>query len=209
MDEEIKFVEITDLTDELLLSWLDLYETAFPPNERNLVSYIIQSLVDIEYWEGRSGIKKTLLAAVNRNEALLGLAYYDLMPEKETAVLWYLATWPKERNRGVGGAIYDHIVSQIDPARYKGLVIEVEIPELAGSDEQRQLAARRINFYRRHGARWLKGIDYKQNVGWHQPLTPMYIMIHPLQAIDARAGLELAKAAAGGEVTQSGSLELV
>ena len=206
MDEGIKFVEITRLEDDLLLSWLDLYETAFPPNEKVLVSRFIKLLKARQAGEGA---RETLLAAVDAAGALLGMACYALMLEKEAGVLWYLATWPKERNRGLGGVIYDHVVSQIDPARYQGLVIEVEMPESAGNDEQRQWAARRINFYRRHGARWLKGIDYWQTVGWHQPLTPMYIMIHPLQPLDALAAFELAKAALEGEVTQCGPLELV
>jgi hypothetical protein len=206
MDEEIKFVEITDLEDDLLPSWLDLYETTFPPNEKVLVSHFIHLL---KAKKAGKPAEEMMLAAVNSAQELFGMAYYALMPEKETAVLWYLATWPEQRNRGLGGSIYEHLVSQIDPSRYQGLVIEVEIPELAENDEQRQLAERRIQFYRRHGGRWLKGIKYLQNVGWHQPLTPMYILIHPLQPLDALAALELAKAAAGGEVTQNGPLELV
>jgi len=206
MDEDVRFIELTGLEDDLLLSWLDLYETSFPPNEKVLVSHFIELLRAKKRGE-RAG--ETLLAAVDASQALLGLAYFALMPGAETAVLWYLATWPEQRNRGLGGLIYDHIISLIDPSHYKGLVIEVEIPKLAESDEQRQLAARRINFYRRHGARWLKGIDYLQNVGGHQPLTPMYILIHPFQEIDPLTCFELVVTAAGGEVTQTGPLELL
>ena len=32
MENELTFVEITRLDDPILLPWLDLYETAFPPN---------------------------------------------------------------------------------------------------------------------------------------------------------------------------------
>jgi ribosomal protein S18 acetylase RimI-like enzyme len=205
MDEEIKFVEIVDLEDDLFLPWLDLYETAFPPNEKVLVSHFIELLISKK--EG-GRVDEILLGAVNGAQELLGLAYFALMPEKETAVLWYLATWPKDRNRGLGGTIYDHIVSLIDKSCYKGLLMEVEIPELAESEEQRLLAARRINFYRRHGAYWLKGIDYLQSVGWHQFPTPMYILVHPFQPLDPAAAFDLVKGMAGDAVTKNGNLEL-
>lgn len=40
----ISLVEICDLTDPLLLPWLDLYETAFPPGERVLVSHVLAAV---------------------------------------------------------------------------------------------------------------------------------------------------------------------
>ena len=44
MAEPLFFVPIEDLHDELLLPWLDLYETAFPPTERVLISTILENL---------------------------------------------------------------------------------------------------------------------------------------------------------------------
>ena len=38
MDEPLRIIEINSLNDDLLPAWLDLYETAFPANERVLVS---------------------------------------------------------------------------------------------------------------------------------------------------------------------------
>lgn len=35
---DLRFVDITDIRDGLLLPWLNLYETSFPPEEKMLVS---------------------------------------------------------------------------------------------------------------------------------------------------------------------------
>ena len=44
MNGEITFGELTSLEDGLLLPWLDLYETAFPPYEKVLVSHFLSLL---------------------------------------------------------------------------------------------------------------------------------------------------------------------
>lgn len=205
MNPAITCVEIASLEDDLLIPWLDLYETSFPPNEKVLVSHFLALLNS----RGRGHDQhEYMLAAVDSSRRLLGLACYQLTPEAGVAVLWYLATHPQGRNHGLGGDFYDHIVSLVDRARFQALLLEVEIPELCENDELRRLAVRRINFYRRHGAFLLEGVDYLQYVGWHQPPTPMYIMVHPLRALDAAACFGLAKAYAGEALTLSGSLAL-
>ena len=40
------YAEITELGDDLLLPWLDLYETPFPPTEKVLVSDHVKVLKD-------------------------------------------------------------------------------------------------------------------------------------------------------------------
>jgi ribosomal protein S18 acetylase RimI-like enzyme len=205
VNNEITYHEITGLEDDLLLSWLDLYETAFPPNEKVLVSHFLALLK----MKGKG--KATcdyMLAGVDPARKLLGLACYQLMPEAGAAVLWYLAIQAEERSHGLGGEFYDHVIGQIDKTLYRALLLEVEIPAQLKSDEERKRAARRINFYRRHGAYLLEGVDYMQYIGWHSPPTPMHIMVHPLQVLHAPACFALAKAYAGDAVKQSGRLKL-
>jgi len=205
VNNEITFREITGLQDDLLLPWLDLYETAFPPNEKVLVSHFLALLK----MKGKG--KDTcdyMLAGVDAAHKLLGLACYQLMPAIGAAVLWYLAIHPEARNRGLGGEFYDHVVDVIDKTLYQALLLEVEIPESFKNDEERKRAARRIGFYRRHGAYLLEGVDYMQFIGWHCPPTPMHIMVHPLRVLNAPAGFALAKGYAGEALKQSGRLKL-
>jgi GNAT superfamily N-acetyltransferase len=208
LNDAITYLEITSLEDGLLLPWLDLYETAFPPNEKLLVSHFLDLL---KMKANGQGENEWMLAAVDSSRSLLGLACYERMPEVGAAVLWYLAVDPRARNRGLGGQFYDYIVGLADRAHCRALLLEVEIPERGESAEHSELARRRIAFYRRHGAFVLQGVDYLQYVGWHQPPTPMSIMVHPLPAmggVDATACFQLAKAYAGDALTQSGSLAL-
>lgn len=205
MNDGITFHEITGLQDDLLLPWLDLYETAFPANEKVLVSHFLELL------KMKGNAKATwdfMLAGVDPSHKLAGLACYQLMPAVGAAVLWYLAIQPDGRNRGLGGEFYDHVVDQIDKSLYQALLLEVEIPGQLKTDEQRKWAARRINFYRRHGAYLLEGVDYMQFIGWHHPPTPMHIMVHPLRVLDAPACFALAKAYAGDALMQTGRLKL-
>jgi GNAT superfamily N-acetyltransferase len=205
LNREITFLEITSLQDNFLLPWLDLYETAFPPNEKVLVSHFLELL---KAKAKGHGAYEFLLAGVDLSHKLAGLACYQLMPAAGVAVLWYLAVQPEARNRGLGGKFYDHVTGLVDKTQYQALLLEVEIPELFKNDEERKLAARRINFYRRHGAYLLEGIDYMQNVGWHQPPMPMHIMVHPLRALNAAGCFALARAYAGDALAQSGRLKL-
>lgn len=193
--------EITDLDDDLLLPWLDLYETAFPPAERMLVSFCIRLLK--ERWPNHH------LLAVQREDVFVGLAYYMVIPEHKLAWLCMFAVTPEARNHGVGAAIYADIVRRL-PAGIIAVLIEVERPDLAQTEVERALAERRIAFYRRQGARLLEGVYYLQSVGPHQAPLPMHVMLHPLQALDAETAYALVQAVfVGGEtIKQTGVLSL-
>ena len=205
MTDELTFHEIANLQDDLLLPWLDLFETAFPANEKVLVSHFLALL---KMKGKQQETTETMLAGVHPAGKLLGLACYQLIPAVGVAVLWYLAVDPEARDRGLGGQLYDHVTGLIDKTLYQALLLEVEIPELFKNDEERKRAARRINFYRRHGAYMLEGVDYLQFIGWHHPPTPMHLMVHPLRVLDASACFRLAKAYSGDALKQSGRLKL-
>ena len=205
MNGEITFGELTSLEDGLLLPWLDLYETAFPPYEKVLVSHFLSLLKSKNSGQGKD---EFMLAALDSTGGLLGLACYQRMPEVGLAVLWYLAVHPEARNRGVGGKFYDHIAGLAKEAGCRALLLEVEIPERGETAGLRDLAARRINFYRRRGALVLQGVDYLQFIGPHQPATPMYIMVHPLETLPVQEYFDLAKFFAGRWLTRVGPLGL-
>lgn len=204
----LRITEITTPDDDLLLPWLDLYEIAFPPAERMLVSFYLRLLR-----EKRDGLwPDHNLLAVQREGVFVGLAHYVVVAEQDLVWLWMFAVTPEARNQGVGAAIYGEIVRRL-PAGTVAVLIEVERPDLAHTEAERELAERRIAFYRRQGARLLEGVHYVQSVGLHQPPLPMHVMLHPLQALDAETAFALARAvfvgSGGGEtITQTGVLSL-
>ena len=200
----MQVAEINDLQDDLLLPWLDLYETAFPPNERVLVSFLLQVLKDKAL--GRAQ-KYHLWAALEPHTTLVGMAMVELFPESQAALLWCLAVTPNERSRGWGGKLYQEILRQVNSTN-TAMLFEVELPEEAHSDQERQLAQRRIEFYRRQGARVLRGVHYRQYVGQHQPPLPMHVMVHPFQSMNPQAAFDLARAVFGDWITQVGTLAL-
>jgi GNAT superfamily N-acetyltransferase len=190
--------EITTPLDPLLLPWLDLYETAFPPEERMLVSDHLRILQD-----RAAGVPtdEHLLAAVGADGAFQGLARWQLDRSRRAAWLWYMATPPEVRGRGIGSALYRHVADSARAAGADCLLLEVEMPAHAADA---RLAERRIGFYRRLGARLLTGIHYVQSVGPHQPSVEMHLMAHPFAALTPAQAFERAAAALGDGLTPRG-----
>ncbi len=199
----LTFNAIANLHDELFVPWLDLYETAFPPEERLLASAFWKVLAAKE--QGKP-LTVELLAALDAGQRLVGMAFSELYPEARLAALWYVAVDPRQRSQGLGSQVYQEIVRRVREAGCRAMLFEVEIPENAPAPEAKTLAERRIAFYRRNGARLLTGIHYLQSVGPHQPLTPMHLMIHPLEPLDPPAALALAQGLFGDLVTPIGPL---
>jgi ribosomal protein S18 acetylase RimI-like enzyme len=200
-----RFVQITDINDDFLLPWLDLYETAFAPAERILVSNQLELLKRRAAGEASHNY---MLAALNAHGALIGLLQYQILAEADAAFLWYMALQVKERNRGLGTQMYSELWDRLDSEACRDLVFEVEIPEQAESQEDRRVAERRIAFYQRQGAQLLGGVQYMQSVGWHQPPMPMHIMVHHRDRKSPQAAYDLAKAVFGDSITQVGPLSL-
>jgi hypothetical protein len=209
--ELLRFVELRGPDDDLLLPWLDLYETAFPAAERVLVS---SHLLVLKGTPAEPG-EHHLLAAMSGEAHFAGLARYQVLPDLGLAYLAYLATLPEMRNRGAGGKFYQEIVRRVTGQDVRALAIEVEIPRQSGGHEgedallaQHALAQRRIAFYRRQGARLLEGVDYLQTVGRHQPPVPMHLMFDAFVPLDATQAFKMARSVWGELVNQVGELRL-
>ena len=197
----LRLTEITDLDDDLLFPWLDLYETAFPPAERMLVSFYLRLLR-----EKQAGLQSDhRLWAAQHAGVFVGLAHDVVVAEPRLAWLWMFAVTPQARNQGVGAAMYGEIARRL-PTETVAVLIEVERPDLARTEAERALSERRIAFYRRQGARLLEGVHYVQSVGAHQPPLPMHVMLHPLQPLDAETAFRCAQAVFGDALTQTGAL---
>jgi len=204
MIQPLRFVEITDANDDLFSDWLDLYETSFPPEEKVLVSEFIELLKE----KAKGTRPNSHIQAALQNDRFVALLRYDLGKEPGIAYLWYLAVHPDARNTGVGAACFDEVVRCAQEAGMRGVAFEVETCEHCADPERRELAERRVEFYKRQGSHLLGGIEYAHSVGPHQPEIPMHIMVRPIEPITAVEAFEMARSLFGDAVAQVGELEL-
>lgn len=201
--DNLTFVELTDINDDLLPAWLDLYETSFPPEERILVSDFLLMLKQKVRGEWEHS---HMMAALDSEAKLVGILRFDALLDGDMACLWYLAVTPEARGRGMGSACLEEALRRCREAGARAAVLEVEIPDQAPDPE---FARRRIEFYRRHGALMLQGIHYLQSVGPHQPDIPMHILVCPFQPITPQEAFEFAQTLFGeNAVTKVGELGL-
>jgi len=201
----LRILEITDINDDLLLPWLDLYEVSFPPEEKVLVSMHLNA---IKKKANGQATDIHFLACVDPSGRLAACICYDINREHAVLHVQYLAVLQEMQCMGIGSICYDEICKRAREEGLSSIILELEIPEHAKSTNESSLAMRRICFYRRHGAYLLKGIDYIQNVGSHQPPMPMHIMVHPFCPMDANDAFHLAKGIFGNAISQTGSLTL-
>lgn len=200
----LTYHEISSPSDPIFQPWLDLYETAFPPEERLPVSYFLHVLINrsTDIPDDRH-----LLAVLNLDK-FAGLAcYWDVEPLK-VIYLWYFAVVPEERNLGTGTQIYHDLVQRI-PSGYLGMMFDVEMPAFALDDNQRNLRSRRIGFYRRNGACLVDGVHYMMQAGPFNPEMPMHIMFHPLQKLNIQQVLEITRQVLEKPFIQTGTPQLV
>ncbi|MGI6295477.1 MAG: GNAT family N-acetyltransferase [Armatimonadota bacterium] len=200
---KLQYVELTSINDKLLLPWLDLYETSFPPEEKILVSRFLRYL-DPDFEE--DGVQNHLVAAVNEHGEFVGLMFYRIRSATGAFSLWYLATLPELRGNGVGAQCYLEVVRRAQEKGSPFVVFEVEVPEASPDAE---LARRRIGFYRRLGAKLLGGIRLVQKMGIHASEVQMNVMIHPLTSITPQQAFDIAAEYVDNEgLSQIGELAL-
>ena len=184
MPRPCTLVEITPLDDPLLLPWLDLYETAFPPEERVFTSRLLSG--------AKQSGKYHMLAAVDGSGGLAGMAFYNEVPEAQAAFLWYLAVAPDLRGKGIGAWLYSAVLQHLDK-NDKAMFLDVEIPEEMRTPAESEMAARRIRFYQRLGGRLLGGVRFVQKVEAHLPTISTYLMVHPIQPMNAQTAYDTAR----------------
>jgi GNAT superfamily N-acetyltransferase len=201
---EFKLHRITSLDDPWLLPWLELYETAFLPHERVLVAGLLMQIRDQSLGNNYPAYFSAWIGA---DDEFKGMAYYEM--DREIGLLWYLAIDPRWRNLGLGADFYRALLKDVQKQGGRMLLFEVEIPAEIQEPEQRLLAERRIRFYQRQGAFLLDGISYKQYVGSHQPLTPMHLMVHPLESLTPQQAFDLARLVFGDNLQQTGELKFI
>jgi ribosomal protein S18 acetylase RimI-like enzyme len=199
---DLTFKEITDINDDLLLPWLDLYETSFPSEEKLLIStFLVQLKLKVE---GKAD-NWYMLAALDEQGEFAGLLCYEVRADTRVAVFWYLATRPELRGGGIGTACYNEVARRARECGAALMLLEVELPEESADPD---LARRRIEFYRRQGARLLLGVRYMQSIGEHVPPIPMNMMIHPFEPVTPTQAFDAAKSYFEDDLQQVGELAL-
>lgn len=202
MTERLRFHELTDVNDDLLIPWLDLYEMAFPPEERVLVSEFLKLL---KRKAADRDADAHMVAALDARDEFVGMMRFDINKDTRLAYLWYLAVAANARNRGLGGVIHEHVLNKAREAGAKAALFEVEAPESFEDPHLQETAARRIGFYQRHGALMLTGISYIHRAAPHQPEVPMHIMVSPFEPVTPGEAYNWAKSLFGEDISKTGT----
>lgn len=162
---KLSFHEILDIKDIHFANAMNIYDEAFPSNEKQPLSLIKKRIT-----ESRSRLFVGLLNADVTCMALLW-DFKDL----EFVLLDYMAVAKEHRNNQFGTGLFNHLTKTIN-ANKKYMVIEVE-NHLFG--DNKDLRKKRINFYIKNGAYVLNEVPYMlPSLDGTLP-TEMILMISP------------------------------
>lgn len=143
---EIKICELFTVLED---DWRNLYDAAFPANERETESKLAQLIA-----AGRMLYHKT----TGKNGELLCFSMVSLAPD--FSFLAYIATDPNQRSSGVGSKHMKRLLELLK-TQYpgtKGLLLEIDATHPKKSaicEDERKIRQRRLGFYRRLGAKKL------------------------------------------------------
>ena len=115
--------EITDINDNLLLPWLDLYEISFPPEEKALVSVYLNALKKNANGEVNN---MHLFAAVEESGRLAACICYEINYEHAALHIQYLAVLPELQCMGIGSICYDEICRIAKNEEISSIILELE-----------------------------------------------------------------------------------
>jgi GNAT superfamily N-acetyltransferase len=172
--------EMTDLDTPLGQQVLNIYERSFPEVERDPVENIAANLKNSD-----PDTEVTHLRALVEDGMVVGFTYFSSYKNYYLGYLKFIAVREDSRGKGYGAILLQDALRLLraDGRRatgwpYVGLVLEVERPETAKNDADRQLRERRIQFYLRNGAAMIEDTDYiAPPVAPGQPSLPFHLMI--------------------------------
>ncbi|MCL4562644.1 MAG: GNAT family N-acetyltransferase [Chloroflexi bacterium] len=183
--------ELTDPSSALAWQAFRILQASFPPEEIETEEQIARRMLADQIPDGNH--RSHTWAAV-RDGRVTGVAIFSYYRDIRTGFLGYLAVDPHTRSQGLGSWLFQRSIEQLaldavdlGDEKPMGMCLEVERPEAAQTDEEKQLRHRRIRFYRRLGAEIIEGVDFigpplKPDL----PPVPYYLMFRP---IDCPQGL--------------------
>lgn len=123
-----------------------IYETSFPANEQQTLETLKIRLKEK---------KEVLFTAKIKNE-VVGIGFlFDLLGS-DFLLLDYLAVKENHRGKQIGERLFEFL-KQYSKSQNKHLLMEVDDPEY-GEDKPSRI--KRIAFYQKNGALWLKDVKY-------------------------------------------------
>jgi hypothetical protein len=142
----IRFIQVTDLTNHYLEQAFAIYRKSFPVNERQKEDLIRQRL--------NSG-REELFAGLKKDE-MISMSLVFKLSNPEFVLLDYVAVSENERGTGTGTLFMQWLIENCYQSN-KQMILEVEYPGEGKNIEERH---RRVNFYRKLGAKCLHGVNY-------------------------------------------------
>ena len=138
------------------------------------------------------GYPVTLLAAHGEGEDVLGFALADFFDSVGYAYLDFIITSADRRGRGLGGALYEALLEDLDARGAKGLFFEVPTDDPAQVVKAVPLRANknRLRFYERYGARPILDTLYDQPIRPGKPAEPR-LLYDSIQNEDPPTALEV------------------
>ena len=141
---DVTFHLITDPTKTEFKAALEIYEYSFPNNEKQSQETIIKRLI--------SGQEKLIVGKLN--EDVVAIAFLFDLVNTNFLVLDYFAISEKLRGRGLGSYFFKYL-NVTNKSNNKNLILEVDHPSIGT-----EIDKRRVTFYKKNGAKILKGIPY-------------------------------------------------
>lgn len=207
--EGVEIREILSAADPAWEGWKEVYLASFPEQERMSEAFFLRFLGRKELGEASQSHMLVMTPEAAAGE-VLGLGFYEFSSALATGFLWYLATQPGHRGRGLGAHLYAELVRRLRAERARLLLFEVEIPEVASREgaEAAEFARRRIAWYRRLGAQVLCGVEYFQTVDGPAAPVPMHVMAHRFEPLSVEEVYALAAQFFGDAIQQRQPLTL-
>jgi len=132
--------------EEALKEVFDIYKSSFPANERQTLETLKIRLKE----------DKEVLFAAKINDEVVGIGFLFDLFGSDFLLLDYLAVKENYRGQQIGVNLYGFLKDYAN-RQQKHLLMEVDDPDFG---EDRPSKLKRIAFYQRNGAYWLKDIKY-------------------------------------------------
>lgn len=166
-DYMLKISEIKDVNHRNFKEAIMIYTKSFPPNERHSID-IIEKRV-------KENLYQMFIGRLKDKVVLMALLY----PLKNTdfVLFDYIAVEKNYRSKGIGTKFIKYFLNILRKKNVKKyLIVEVENPKYGNNKEQRK---RRIEFYKRLGAKEMKNVRYMLPPLSGNSPTEMILMILP------------------------------
>lgn len=159
------FTQITDVNSADFKSAMDIYSDSFPENERHPIDVITN----------RVALGLNQIYVGRREGETVFMALLWPLKNSQFILLDYMATDAAHRGKNIGSHFLKFMQEKLQSTNHY-FILEVENPASGDNQEDRQ---KRVSFYKRNGAKELKGVRYVLPPLQGDDPTDMILMIFP------------------------------